>query len=109
MTDSQNISNDTTPVQVTVHVKLADFLSRIATGPEFDLEIQTGSTVEEIINVLTTRLGKEFCKAVVDRNGKLNAGIAVILNNQLIPSNQMVENTIHQDCKLSIIPIVGGG
>jgi sulfur carrier protein ThiS len=105
----QNIRDPKTGPQVTVHVKLSDFLARMAPETKFDVKINAGVTVEEFIAVLTERFGDEFRRAIVDRNGKLHADIAVVVNEQFIPPQQITEYTIQQKSNLSIIPIAGGG
>jgi len=95
--------------QVTIHVKLTDFLTKLVAEAKFDVKINAGATVEEFMAALTERLGDEFRRAVVDRNGKLHADIAVIVNNLFIPPQQFTELTIHENSSFSIIPIAGGG
>ena len=95
--------------QVTIHVKLSDFLAKLVAEAKFDVKINAGATVEEFMAALTERLGDEFRRAIVDRNGKLHADIAVVLNNQFIPPQQFTELNIHETSNLSIIPIAGGG
>lgn len=109
MTNLQRTSNKKDRQQIMVHVKLSDFLSRIVSEAEFDVEINAGSTISDLISVLIEGLGAEFRKAIVDRNGKLHGGIAVILNKRFIPPQQIEEHTINQKSNLSIIPIAGGG
>jgi sulfur carrier protein ThiS len=76
---------------------------------KFELKIEAGTTVEEFMVVLTDRFGEKFRRAILDPNGKLNADIAVVLDNRFIPPQQMTEHTIHESSYLSIIPIAGGG
>ena len=95
--------------EVTVHVRLSDFLARKALLAEFEIKTDAGITVEAFIAVLSDRFGKEFCHALVDRNGKLHAGIAIVLNRQFVPPRQMTRHTIDDTSELSIIPIAGGG
>ena len=95
--------------QVTIHVKLSDFLAKLVPQAKFEVKINAGSTVEECIAVLSDRLGDEFRRAVTDRNGKLHADFAVIVNNQVIPPQRFAELTIRETSSLSIIPIAGGG
>jgi sulfur carrier protein ThiS len=104
-----NKGNKKTRPQVTVHVKLSDFLARLVPETKLELKIDEGSTVEEFITFLTERFGDEFCRALVDRNGKLHADIAIVLNNKFIPPQQITAHTIVQKSNLSIIPIAGGG
>jgi sulfur carrier protein ThiS len=95
--------------EVTVHVKLSDFLARKAPLAEFEIKAAAGITVEAFIAVLTKRFGEEFRRALVDRDGRLHAGIAVVLNKHFIPRRQMTRHIIRETCELSIIPITGGG
>jgi sulfur carrier protein ThiS len=94
---------------VTVHVKFSDFLTRLTTASEFDLQVQAGATVADIITALTARQGEKFRQAVIDRRGNLLAGYAVVLDKQFIPPQQYAKTTIHYPCRLSIIPLAGGG
>jgi molybdopterin converting factor small subunit len=109
LTNSHNIKENKSRTQAIVHVKLADFLSRLVPEAEFDMKIDAGSTVEDIIEALAERFGEEFGKAIVDRKGKLHGGIAIVLNKEFISPHQISEYTIQNSCNLSIIPLVGGG
>jgi len=106
---SQNIMANKPCAYVTVHVKLSDFLTRLATESEFDLRIQPGATVAEIIAILIERQGDKFHQAVADQKGNLHAGYAVIVNKQFIPPQNIAKTTIRHSCSFSIIPLAGGG
>jgi len=106
---SQDISPQNSGALVTVHVKLSDFLTRLAAESEFDLQVRAGASVAEIITILIKRQGDKFRRAVVDRRGNLHAGYAVVLDKQFIPPQQIAKTTIHQSCRFSIIPLAGGG
>jgi sulfur carrier protein ThiS len=101
--------DETIRPQVTIHVKLSDFLAKLVPEAKFEVKINAGATVEEFLATLTRRFGDQFRKSIVDRNGKLHADIAVVLNNRFIPPQKMTEHTIHETSNLSIIPIAGGG
>ncbi len=101
--------DETIRPQVTIHVKLSDFLAKMVPEAKFEVKINAGLTVEEFLTVLTQRFGDEFRRAILDRDGKLHADIAVVRNNRFIPPQQMAEHTIHETSNLSIIPIAGGG
>lgn len=101
--------DETTAPQVTIHVKLSDFLAKLVPEAKFEVKINAGATIEEFLVVLTQRFGDEFRRAIVDRNGKLHADIAVVLNSRFIPPQKITEHTIHETSNLSIIPIAGGG
>ena len=102
-------SDETIRPQVTIHVKLSDFLAKMVPEAKFEVKINAGATVEEFLATLTQRFSDEFRRAILDRNGKLHADIAVVLNNRFIPPQQMTDHTIQETSNLSIIPIAGGG
>jgi sulfur carrier protein ThiS len=93
---------------VTLHVKLSDFLARLA-EPEFEVETTAGQTLAEFIKILTQICGEDFRKAIVDREGKLHPGIAVVFSKRFIPPSQMAETIVDCSGHLSIIPLAGGG
>jgi sulfur carrier protein ThiS len=106
---SQNSTANRPCAYVTEHVKLSDFLTRSATESEFDLRIPAGAPIAEIIAVLAARRGVKFRQAVLDRQGNLHAGYAVVVNKQFIPAQHIAKTTIRHPCSLSIVPLAGGG
>ena len=94
---------------VTVHVKLCDFLSKLTPENDFDLPVAAGCTAADFIRLLTRRLGNDFRKALLDKDGKPHPDYAIVINTDLIPPQQLVDYSIKENSKLSIIPIAGGG
>ena len=95
--------------QIKIQVKLADFLSKLVPEAMFEVKIHAGTTVQELVTILTERFDENFRRAILDRNGKLNADIAIVIDNRFIPPQQMTEHAIHESSYLNIIPIAGGG
>ena len=94
---------------VNVHVKLSDFLARLAPEKKFDISIPAGCTVAEFIENLAKHLGGDFRRALLEKNGRLHADYAIVLDKQFIPPGQIAEYKIRNTCDISIIPIAGGG
>ncbi len=94
---------------VTVHVKLSDFLARLAPEKKIDISIPADCTVAEFIEDLAKHLGGDFRRALLEKNGRLHADYAIVLNKQFIPPGQIAEYKIRDTCDLNIIPIAGGG
>ena len=92
-----------------VRVKLSDFLSKIAPEDNFHMSIRSGCTVAECLEHLALRLGRDFRSALLDSQGRLHAGYAILLDKRFIPSTQLTEFTVEDHCDLSIVPIAGGG
>ena len=108
-----NTSDKTPPRRsqksITVHVKLCDFLSKLTPENEFDLPIPAGCTVADFIRHLTRHLGDDFRKALLDKDGTPHPDYAIVINETLIPPQQLTEFSIKENSNLSIIPIAGGG
>lgn len=109
LSDTQNIVEGKPQLFVTVRVKLSGFLSRMVPESKFEVEVNPGSTVADLIGLLTGRLGDDFRKAIVDREGRLHGGIMVVLNRRLIPPRQIAEIAMNHKSDLSIIPAANGG
>ena len=108
-----NTSNKTPQRQaqdfVTVHVKLCDFLSKLTPENDFDMPVAAGCTVADFIRHLTRHLGNDFRKALLDKDGKPHPDYAIVVNETLIPPQQLTQFSIKENSNLSIIPIAGGG
>ncbi len=94
---------------ITVQVKLCDFLSKLTPENDFEMPIPAGCTVADLIRHLTRRLGNDFRKALLDKDGKPQPDYAIVINTQLIPPQQLTDFSIKENSNLSIIPIAGGG
>jgi len=109
LSDTQNIVEGRPRSFVTVRVKFSGFLSRMVPESRFEVDVNPGSTVADLIGLLTGRLGDAFRKAIVDRGGRLHGGIMVVLNRKPIPPRQITEVAIDHKSDLSIIPLASGG
>lgn len=107
--DPQNIPKGKAQPAVTVRVKLSGFLSSMASESRFEVEVDAGSTVADIIGMLTERLGHAFRKAIVDRRGRLHGGIVVMLNRRTVLPREIAKTVINGESDLTILPLVGGG
>ena len=109
MINSSNMCNAKHQKPVTIHIKLADFLTRLAPEAEFDVQTHSNPTVEEILIILCARCGETFRKAIVDSKGILHGGMVVVVNNRLVPPNRIAKTRLDHQSKMSIIPLAGGG
>ena len=109
MTASDHIQKRRSQKSVTVRVKLCDFLSKLTLENDFDMSIPAGCTVADFIRHLTRHLGDDFRKALLDKDGTPHPDYAIVINETLIPPQQLTEFSIKENSNLSIIPIAGGG
>lgn len=94
---------------VFVKVKLLGFLRKWGESTHTRMEIRTGSTVYDLLEMLTQRLGEEFRTALWDSSGQLHGGLELILNGQPIPPKDIKDTPILENSELALIPIIAGG
>ncbi|UCH23232.1 MAG: MoaD/ThiS family protein [Deltaproteobacteria bacterium] len=94
---------------IRVHVKLADFLSRITQQPQSELEIAEDSTVADVIGLLANRFGDDFQKALVDSEGKLRKQIVIAMNGVVLAHEKTRTAAVREGSRITIIPVTGGG
>ena len=94
---------------IVVHVKLFGFLKQFTDQTELELPVGAGSTLRGLIHQLADRLGEEFRRAVLDRHGNLNGGVALVLDREEIPPLRISEIHLWKDSDLFIVPMIEGG
>jgi sulfur carrier protein ThiS len=92
-----------------VHVKLADFLSRISQQTQSEFEIAEDSTVADLISLLTDRFGDDFQKVLVDSEGKLRKEIIIAMDGVVLAHGKTRTATVREGSRITIIPVTGGG
>lgn len=102
------MSADPPPV-IIVHVKLLGFLKQFSDQTELELPVGPGSTLRGLIHQLADRLGEDFRRAVLDRHGNLNGGVALVLDREPIPPLKISEIPVWKDSDLLILPLIEGG
>jgi molybdopterin converting factor small subunit len=94
---------------IMVHVKLLGFLAQLGGQTEFELKVEPGATLADVIHLVAERLGPDFRRALLDWHGNLHGGMEVLLDRQQISARKISEITLWDDSDLVIIPLVGGG
>ena len=95
--------------RVEVKVKLFGFLAQLSERTEVDVQVETGSTVADVIHQLAEQFGPSFRQALLDWHGDLHGGIEVVLNQRQISPRQLSKISLQTDSILVILPLVGGG
>ncbi len=94
---------------VLVTVRLLGFLRKWAECAGANVEIIAGSTVDQLLNQITSLCGDEFRTVILDHSGRLHGGFELILNGQVISPGKIGEVTILEDSELVLIPVIAGG
>ena len=92
-----------------VRVRFFGHLKQTVGQSVLDIEVKAGSTVSQVINVLTNTLGVPFWQSILDHTGKLQGGIEIVLNKEHLPARKIDSILIEEDCELLIMPMIEGG
>ena len=94
---------------IEVRIKLFGFLAHLSEQTEVDMQVETGSTVADVIHQLAGQFGPSFRQALLDWHGDLQGGIEVVLNQRQISARRLSKISLQTDSVLVILPLVGGG
>jgi molybdopterin converting factor small subunit len=94
---------------IEVRIKLFGFLAQLSERTEIDMQVETGSTVADVIHQLARQFGPDFRQALLDWHGDLHGGIEVVLNQHQISARRLSKTSLQTDSILVILPLVGGG
>ncbi len=92
-----------------MRIRLFGFLARVSEQEVVDMQVETGSTVAEVLHQLVRQFGPDFRQALLDRHGDLHGGIDVVLNQHQISARRLSAISLDSDSVLVILPLVGGG
>ena len=94
---------------IEVRIKLFGFLAQLSEQTVVDMQVETGSTVADVIHQLAERFGPAFRQALLDGHGILHGGIEVVLNQRQISARRLSEISLETNSVLVLLPLVGGG
>ncbi|MEN6298356.1 MAG: MoaD/ThiS family protein [Anaerolineaceae bacterium] len=94
---------------VSVTVRMMGFLQKLSEGINPQLQVQSGTSIYELLDRYTLQGKEELRTALWDSRGQLNGGLELILNGQVIAPSQMRDTKISQDSEITLIPVIAGG
>ncbi|MBS7645000.1 MAG: ubiquitin-like small modifier protein 1 [Candidatus Bathyarchaeia archaeon] len=93
-----------------VKVKFFASLREITGKREEEIEVPENTTVEGLIEILSSRYGKEFSDYVYDeRVGKPRDYLQFLIDGRSASTLQGLKTRLRDGCNFAIIPPVGGG
>lgn len=95
--------------QLTVRVRLMGFLRTLSLGGEVHFQGAPGTSVGQLLQWLTERGDERLAQALLDRQGRLNGGLQVIVDGKLVAPKQVDGYPLHEDGTVMIMPMLGGG
>lgn len=76
---------------------------------EFEIVLRDEASILQGIRIAADSANAELQKALLDKNGELNAEIVVLLNTVPIPLSKLSHTALNDGDVLTLIPIVAGG
>ena len=93
-----------------VKVKFFASIREITGKKEEDVEVPDNTTVEELIEILSSKYGREFSDYVYDeRTGKPRDHLQFLIDGRSASTLQGLKTRLRDGCNFAIIPPVGGG
>lgn len=95
-------------LEITVKTIL-DIIPLVGGLKDQKVQLEEGSTVEELLHILISIYGKALEQRLFDESGNVNLGIAMFLNGRNIFALNGLDTTLSQEDEFLIFPPVGGG
>lgn len=109
LSDRQETKKGGSQRAITVNVRLHGFLTRIVPESRFEVPLDSGSTVADLVGLLADLLGDDFRRAIIERRNELHAGVMLVLNGEPVPPGRIGEIAVDRESDLAIIPVIDGG
>ena len=92
-----------------VEVKFFTSLREI-TGKKVDtIQLQNSISVEELLNMLSTKYGKEFTEYIYNKKGDVQSFLSILVNGKNINVLQGLKTQLKEGNIVAVLPPVGGG
>ena len=76
----------------------------------FEIALNKGSTVRELIRVFSERAGKGFAESIYDKKtGQMHESVLIFVNDKNIKSSSGMETCLKEGDKVSILYALTGG
>jgi MoaD family protein len=76
--------------------------------PEVSIEMEWG-TINDVLNILADRYGKDFWEIVFNKNGQLSGNTKILLNGTYIDYIDGLDSSISDGDSIYLFPAIGGG
>ena len=100
-----------TPTPRVVLVRFLGFLQRLTDHRETSVEIQSETTVLDLLNTLTKRYGEDFSSALFRAPGEVQTYLSIFLDDEEVSVSEPIstDQSTTRKVELLILPIFEGG
>jgi molybdopterin converting factor small subunit len=107
--ESETTGSDTTSHIIVV--RFLGFLQRLAGQRETSVEIQSETTVLDLLNTLTKRYGEDFSSAIFRAPGEVQTYLSIFLDDEEVSVSDPIraDQSRARKVELLILPIFEGG
>ena len=100
-----------TPTPRVVLVRFLGFLQRLTDHRETSVEIQSETTVLDLLNTLTKRYGEDFSSALFRAPGEVKTYLSIFLDDEEVSVSEPIstDQSTARKVELLILPIFEGG
>ena len=92
-----------------ITVRLFTALRELAGTKREELEFNTAVNVEDVLDVLVNRYGKEFRDYLYDEEKRVRSHLQLLINGKSAGLLEAEKTMLNDGDQLAIIPPVGGG
>jgi len=92
-----------------IKVKFFTSLREITDKKVDKIQLKNPITVEELLNILSDKYGKEFREYIYNKKGKVQDFLSFLVNGKNINVLQGFDTKLKQGDIIAILPPVGGG
>jgi len=92
-----------------IEVKFFTSLREITSKTVDEIQLQSTTTVEELLTLLSEKYGKKFREYLYNKKGKMHGYLSILVNGKNINVLQGFDTQLKEGDTVAILPPVGGG
>jgi molybdopterin synthase sulfur carrier subunit len=92
-----------------VTVRFFTYLREITKKREEEIDLPSGSTLEELLRLLSKNYGQQFTDYVFNMSGEVQSRFHFLINGKSIHALDDFKTILVEGDKVAIVPPVGGG
>lgn len=92
-----------------VKITSLSFIAKIAGEKNTEIDVNSGTTIEQLLEMLALRYGQDFEERVYNTTDGLNRFVIILVNGIDMRSLNGVETVLEPDTEIQLLPAIAGG